>query len=155
MGPRTVLDGCGKSRPSLGFDPRIVQPVASRYTDSAIPAPLTTRRFHLIFITSTLLIGLTCNNTFPRTPVGSWCYFCLSGAHAHRMIALCTSVVSLTTRGPLFPAEWGLCVSDAYLWTTFFDSWQDRVVTVGLFVLNGSLVLTRTVLFSVRCEQDF
>ena len=27
------LDGYGKSRPPPGFDPRTVQPVASRYTD--------------------------------------------------------------------------------------------------------------------------
>ena len=27
------LYGCGKSRPPLGFDPRTVKPVASRYTD--------------------------------------------------------------------------------------------------------------------------
>jgi len=33
VGPTTGLDGCGKSRPPpLGFDPRTVQPVASRYT---------------------------------------------------------------------------------------------------------------------------
>ena len=32
------LDGCKKSRPPPGFDPRTVQPVASRYTDYAIPA---------------------------------------------------------------------------------------------------------------------
>ena len=38
MGPRTGLDGCGKSRPPPGFYPRTVQPVASRYTDWAIPA---------------------------------------------------------------------------------------------------------------------
>jgi hypothetical protein len=38
VGPRTGLDGCGKSRPSPGFDPRTVQPVASRYTDRAIAA---------------------------------------------------------------------------------------------------------------------
>jgi hypothetical protein len=36
--PRAGLDGCGKSRPPPGFDPRTVQPVASRYTDYAIPA---------------------------------------------------------------------------------------------------------------------
>ena len=35
--PRVGLDGCGKSRPPSGFDPRTVQPVASRYTDWAIP----------------------------------------------------------------------------------------------------------------------
>ena len=39
MVPKAGLDGCGKSRPSPGFDPRIVQAVAIRYTDCAIPAP--------------------------------------------------------------------------------------------------------------------
>jgi hypothetical protein len=33
VGPRAGLDGCGKSRPQLGFDPRTVQTVDSRYTD--------------------------------------------------------------------------------------------------------------------------
>jgi len=33
VGPRAGLDGCGKSRPPPGFDPRTVQPVVSRYTD--------------------------------------------------------------------------------------------------------------------------
>ena len=34
--PRAGLDGCGKSHPSPGFDPRTVQPVASRCTDWAV-----------------------------------------------------------------------------------------------------------------------
>ena len=33
MVPRAGLNGCGKSRPATGFDPRTVQPLASRYTD--------------------------------------------------------------------------------------------------------------------------
>ena len=33
VGPRAGLDGCGKSHPPPGFDPRTVHPVASRYTD--------------------------------------------------------------------------------------------------------------------------
>jgi hypothetical protein len=37
VGPRAGLDGCGKSLPQPGFDPRTVQPVARRYTDWAIP----------------------------------------------------------------------------------------------------------------------
>jgi hypothetical protein len=37
--PRAGLDGCGKSRPPPGCVPRTVQPVASRYTNYAIPAP--------------------------------------------------------------------------------------------------------------------
>ena len=35
MGPRAGLDRCGKSLSPPGFDPRTVQPVASRYTDYA------------------------------------------------------------------------------------------------------------------------
>ena len=35
VGPRVGLDRYGKSRPPPGFDPRTVQPVASRYTDVA------------------------------------------------------------------------------------------------------------------------
>jgi hypothetical protein len=35
VGPRARLDRCRKSRPQPGFDPRTVQPVASRYTDWA------------------------------------------------------------------------------------------------------------------------
>ena len=38
VGLRVGLDGCGKSRPPLGFDPRTVQPVASRYNDCAVRA---------------------------------------------------------------------------------------------------------------------
>ena len=33
VGPKAGLDECGKSRSSPAFDPRTVQPVASRYTD--------------------------------------------------------------------------------------------------------------------------
>jgi len=39
VGLRDGLDGCGKSSPPPGLDPRTFQPVASRYTDNAIPAP--------------------------------------------------------------------------------------------------------------------
>jgi hypothetical protein len=39
VGPKAGLDGCGKSRPPPGFDFRNVQPVPSRYTDWATPAP--------------------------------------------------------------------------------------------------------------------
>ena len=33
VGPRAGLEGCRKSRPPPGFDPRAVQPVASHYND--------------------------------------------------------------------------------------------------------------------------
>jgi len=35
VGSRAGLDGCRKSRPPPGFDPRTAQPVASSYTDCA------------------------------------------------------------------------------------------------------------------------
>ena len=38
VGPTAGLDGCRISRPLSGFDPRTVQPAASRYADLAIPA---------------------------------------------------------------------------------------------------------------------
>jgi hypothetical protein len=38
VGPRAGLDRCGKISLPPGSDPRTVQPVASRYTDWAIPA---------------------------------------------------------------------------------------------------------------------
>jgi hypothetical protein len=38
MDPSAGVDGYGISSPPPGFDPRTVQPVASRYTDWAIPA---------------------------------------------------------------------------------------------------------------------
>jgi len=41
VGARAGLDGWGKSRLPLGFDPRSVQPVASRYTDCALSRFLT------------------------------------------------------------------------------------------------------------------
>jgi len=39
VGPRAGLDRCGKFRPPPAFDPRTVQPVASRCTDWANPDP--------------------------------------------------------------------------------------------------------------------
>jgi hypothetical protein len=45
VGPTAGLDGCGKFCPT-GFDPRTVQPVTSRYTGWATPAP-TTAIIHL------------------------------------------------------------------------------------------------------------
>ena len=38
VGSMAGLGGCGKSRSPPGFDPLNIQPVASRYTDCAIPA---------------------------------------------------------------------------------------------------------------------
>ena len=38
--PRAGLDWCRKSRSPPGFDPRSAQPVASGYTEWAIPAPV-------------------------------------------------------------------------------------------------------------------
>jgi hypothetical protein len=37
VGPRAGLYGCGKSYLAPGFDPPTVEPVASHYTDWAVP----------------------------------------------------------------------------------------------------------------------
>jgi hypothetical protein len=50
VGPRAGLDRCGKYGPPPGFDPRTVQPVASRYTDSSIPAHLNNGEFKKIWL---------------------------------------------------------------------------------------------------------
>ena len=50
--PKAGLDRCRKSRPPLGFDPRTVQPVVSRYTDYAnrpIPSPARPVRSQLLY----------------------------------------------------------------------------------------------------------
>ena len=59
VGPRTGLDRCGKSRPPLGFDPRTVQPVASRYTDWTTRTTQTKEVIH--------------NKTKPLKFLGSFC----------------------------------------------------------------------------------
>jgi hypothetical protein len=50
VGPRAGLDRCGKSQPPPGFDPRTVQPVASRYTDYAT-RPIHTAKTELNVLT--------------------------------------------------------------------------------------------------------
>ena len=51
MDPRDGLEGCGKISPPPGFDPRTVQPVASRYTDCAIPAYVCFKIYIIYLIT--------------------------------------------------------------------------------------------------------
>jgi hypothetical protein len=75
MGPRAGLDGCGKSRPPLRFDRRTVQPVASRYTDWAIPD-------HVVTVCCYEIGGLHFGSTFAANNVGLlysvdiWYYVC-------------------------------------------------------------------------------
>jgi hypothetical protein len=46
-----------KTLPSPGFDPRIIQPVASRYTDNAIPAyPIILTEVYVIIFSRSLKI---------------------------------------------------------------------------------------------------
>ena len=48
MGPRACLDRSGKLL-SLEFDPRTIQPIASRYTDYALPATKVLVGLHVKF----------------------------------------------------------------------------------------------------------
>ena len=54
MGPRAGLDGCGKSRPTQGFDPRTVQSGSSVAIPTELPAPHT---IHTIDIMQGYKIG--------------------------------------------------------------------------------------------------
>ena len=58
MGPTAGEDGCRKSRPPPGLNPRTVQPAASLYTDYAIPALYYTRQ-----IINTDFLGPTLSGT--------------------------------------------------------------------------------------------
>jgi hypothetical protein len=62
--PRPVCTSADKSRPPLGFDPHIVQPVASRYTDLHGPPILIVFSEH--FLIQYEAVGLyNGNTTFP------------------------------------------------------------------------------------------
>ena len=64
--PRAGLEGCGKSCPPPGFDPRTVQPVASRYTDWAIAAHYLLIGEHVFFCSRLQQCLLTRNMTYDR-----------------------------------------------------------------------------------------
>jgi hypothetical protein len=60
VGARAGLNGCGEDKtscPPPGFESRTVQPVASSYTDYAIP---TTYRRYVLLLSSHLLLVLPC-----------------------------------------------------------------------------------------------
>jgi hypothetical protein len=82
VGPKGGLDGCWKSRPQPGFNPRIVQPAVSRNTDCAIPALYHTLFYHIsphYLITRTIigregrgvLLSIKCVLTISKTFVCS------------------------------------------------------------------------------------
>ena len=68
VGPRAGLDGCGKISPPPGFEPRTVQPVASRYPGpSHAPEPFTSPIGNLDPINFNLFVSLkTGVPKFPR-----------------------------------------------------------------------------------------
>jgi hypothetical protein len=64
VGPRAGLNRRGKSRPPSGFDPRTVQPVANRYTDTAIPA-----HCHLTHTQhNSTIMDISCKNVIKTVP---------------------------------------------------------------------------------------
>ena len=61
LGPRAGLDRSGKSRPPLGFNPRTVQPVASRYTDWATrPTYYISACCNYVYIKNFIKLSLHC-----------------------------------------------------------------------------------------------
>jgi hypothetical protein len=73
-GPRAALDVCGKSRPPPGFDPRTVQPVASRYTDW-LSRPLLSNQFKITTKLPVLFLGALAEL---RKAIIYLCHICLS-----------------------------------------------------------------------------
>jgi hypothetical protein len=77
VGPRVDLDKCGKFRPfppppaPPGFDPRTVQPVASRYTDYAT-RPIRIWRSEVIFRSQK---GYANKNVWENTVLANQTYF--------------------------------------------------------------------------------
>ena len=59
MGLRAGLDGCGTSCPTPGFDPQTVQPIASRYTDPAIPLLI---NVNVLFVASFVYLVVHCHH---------------------------------------------------------------------------------------------
>ena len=86
VGSRAGLDGCGKSRPPPEFDPRSVQPVASRYTDLAMPA-----HRHNIYIYITSIKTATCFGT----QVSSSGIYCDRGLRTNLLIYVSFIIMSL------------------------------------------------------------
>ena len=78
VGPRTGLDVCGKSRPPPGFDPRTVQPLASRYTDCAIPALIIALINTLMHTNISLAVrwSHTCFGHVVRNACVCCCHYC-------------------------------------------------------------------------------
>jgi hypothetical protein len=88
--PRAGMEGCGKSRPPPGFDPRTVQPVASRYTDGAIPA-------QSIAINCNLIFGPTLLFNNVRTPMRNLPFlFVADISQKVRGIAFCEIITEIS-----------------------------------------------------------
>jgi hypothetical protein len=94
---------CGKSRPPPGFDLRIVQPVASRYTDRAIPPPegigKEAEMWPLMYYRKTCLKGMM-RTMKDMSPGGSVCgtfqkRSSISTNSATRFTALCLMYICL------------------------------------------------------------
>jgi hypothetical protein len=66
-GPQGRSGRVRKTSPVPGFDPRTVQPVASRYTDWAIPA----HTMHVLYIAYTIAMVQTMYNLTGRSEYGA------------------------------------------------------------------------------------
>jgi len=96
MGPRTGLDGCEKTRPPPGFEPRTFQPIASHYTDCAIPAQLFICIYIYIYVVHLLIIN--CTRCTVHTPQLNYkCHLLLK--HSFRTICNCAYIGLLTSPG--------------------------------------------------------
>ena len=71
VGPRAGLDGCGKFPLPPRFDPRTVQPLASHYTEWAVPAHTQLEYPPSIFLHLSVTLSRVCGGSRSSRAVGS------------------------------------------------------------------------------------
>jgi len=122
LGLRDLLDRCRKSRPPPpGFDRRIIQPVASRYNDWAIPTPTDNQGAKYIRVTLLFSTLQKSQTHFPRRTSGrEWNAF-----DWKNILLLIQSRVRLKLEGVLHRSNEVLDVT-AEIWTGILPNMNEK-----------------------------
>ena len=123
VGPRAGLDGCAKSHPPPGFEPRNVQPVASRYTDWAIP------RYNFNKIEFILQLGTsyrTLSDKYNKETSHGWEWQRTTEGKFMKYIIICECRASYLLRYLIWMTHkcetWRRCVLTFFLLCEIFES---------------------------------
>jgi hypothetical protein len=119
VGPRAGLDGCEISCPPTGFDPRTVQPVASRYRRKIV------KKVSCVFIRVTKLTELKYFKSCQKADVGRFLYRKLQNYAVCVCVCVCVRV----------RARVGVCVFPIFhvlkYWTYFHKTLYEYCGTGG------------------------